>query len=130
MRSEVVDAEVEPLVRYASHFHLRGACPGRLQAPLKQNTIDYRRVLEARASDVKARLGLGVLLARTDRLDPAVVELSRVLELAPAEDEARFERAVAYARLGRTDEARADFERLDDPATRPDIRQAARRALK
>jgi sugar phosphate isomerase/epimerase len=46
-RLGISDAEVEPLVRYASHFHLRGACRGRLQAPLKQNSIDYRRVLEA-----------------------------------------------------------------------------------
>jgi sugar phosphate isomerase/epimerase len=46
-RLGIGDAEVEPLVRYASHFHLRGACRGRLQAPLKQNTIDYRRVLES-----------------------------------------------------------------------------------
>jgi sugar phosphate isomerase/epimerase len=46
-RLGIGDAEVEPLVRYASHFHLRGACRGRLQAPLKQSTIDYRRVLEA-----------------------------------------------------------------------------------
>lgn len=53
-----------------------------------------------------------------------------MLELAPAEDEARFERAVAYQRLGRTAEARAGFERLDAPATRPDLRQAARLALR
>jgi sugar phosphate isomerase/epimerase len=46
-RLGISDAEVEPLVRCASHFHLRGACPGRLQAPLKHNTIDYGRVLEA-----------------------------------------------------------------------------------
>ena len=59
-----------------------------------------------------------------------VAELTRVLELAPAEDEARFERAVAYERLGRRAEARAGFERLDAPDTRPDIRQAARRALR
>ena len=64
--------------------------------------------------------------------------VAMVRELSAVKDDAvdagtppgRFERAVAYARLGRTDEARADFERLDDPATRPDIRQAARRALK
>jgi sugar phosphate isomerase/epimerase len=46
-RLGIADAEVEPLVRHASHFHVRGACPGRLQVPLRQNTIDYRRVLEA-----------------------------------------------------------------------------------
>ena len=91
---------------------------------------EYRRVLDVRPGDVAARLGLGILLARTDRLEPAIAELTRVLELAPAEDEARFERAVAYQRLGRTAEARAGFERLDAPATRPDLRQAARLALR
>jgi sugar phosphate isomerase/epimerase len=45
-RLGVGDAEVEPLVQYASHFHARGARQGRLQAPLNQSTIDYRRVLE------------------------------------------------------------------------------------
>jgi sugar phosphate isomerase/epimerase len=45
-RLGVGDAEVEPLVKYASHFHARGARQGRLQAPLNQSTIDYRRVLE------------------------------------------------------------------------------------
>ncbi|HEY3939682.1 MAG TPA: sugar phosphate isomerase/epimerase family protein [Bryobacteraceae bacterium] len=30
-----------PLVPYASHFHARCAAPGRLQAPLKQNVIDF-----------------------------------------------------------------------------------------
>jgi len=41
------DSEVEPLVAHASHFHARGACPGRLQESLARNTIDYRRVFEA-----------------------------------------------------------------------------------
>jgi len=41
------DAEIEPLVAHASHFHARGACKGRLQASAAKNTIDYRRVLKA-----------------------------------------------------------------------------------
>ena len=40
------DAAVEPLVRHASHFHVRGARPGRLQESFAGNTIDYRRVYE------------------------------------------------------------------------------------
>jgi sugar phosphate isomerase/epimerase len=39
------DAEIEPLITHASHFHCRGGCPGRLQASFKDNVIDYRRVL-------------------------------------------------------------------------------------
>ena len=40
------DAEVEPLVHYATHFHCRGAHKGRLQTSFKNNTIDYARVLK------------------------------------------------------------------------------------
>ncbi len=40
------DAAVEPLVKYASHFHVRGAREGRLQAPFKDNAIDYARVMD------------------------------------------------------------------------------------
>jgi sugar phosphate isomerase/epimerase len=46
-REGVPDAEVEPLVAHATHFHARGARRGRLQASFKDNVIDYGRVLEA-----------------------------------------------------------------------------------
>lgn len=45
VRLGMADAEIEPLVQHASHFHVRGACTGRLQAAFKDNTIDYARVL-------------------------------------------------------------------------------------
>jgi sugar phosphate isomerase/epimerase len=45
-REGVADADVEPLVPRATHFHARGARPGRLQASFKENVIDYGRVLE------------------------------------------------------------------------------------
>jgi sugar phosphate isomerase/epimerase len=45
-RSGLPDSEVEPLISHASHFHARGARPGRLQASSKENVIDYRRVLD------------------------------------------------------------------------------------
>ncbi len=38
------DADVEPLMARASHFHARGGNRNRLQASVKENTIDYRRV--------------------------------------------------------------------------------------
>jgi sugar phosphate isomerase/epimerase len=41
----IPDSEIEPLVAFASHFHARGAAPGRLQTPVKENTIDYRRIV-------------------------------------------------------------------------------------
>jgi sugar phosphate isomerase/epimerase len=53
------DAEIEPLIAYASHFHIRGARPGRLQTRFADNTIDYRRVVEvATAHNYAGWLGL------------------------------------------------------------------------
>ncbi len=46
-RLEMPDEEIEPLIRYASHFHVRGARPGRLQTSFAENVIDYRRVFQA-----------------------------------------------------------------------------------
>ena len=40
------DSDIEPLIAHASHFHVRGACEGRLQASFKDNVIDYRRIVE------------------------------------------------------------------------------------
>lgn len=53
------DVEIEPLVRYASHFHVRGARQGRLQSAFKDNTIDYAGVLKAmRDSGYDGYLGI------------------------------------------------------------------------
>lgn len=40
------DAEIEPLIQDASHFHARGAAKGFLQTSFKKNTIDYKRVIK------------------------------------------------------------------------------------
>ena len=40
------DKDIEPLVKHATHFHVRGAAKGRLQTSFKKNEIDYRRILE------------------------------------------------------------------------------------
>lgn len=42
----IPDVEIEPLLKYASHFHARGAAKNRLQTVLKENTIDYARVIQ------------------------------------------------------------------------------------
>jgi len=44
-RKGMPDSAVEPLLRFASHFHVRGARKGRLQASFKDNVIDYARVV-------------------------------------------------------------------------------------
>lgn len=41
----IPDAEVEPLISRASHFHARGASKDRLQASVSENTIDFARIL-------------------------------------------------------------------------------------
>jgi sugar phosphate isomerase/epimerase len=43
-RAGLPDAAIEPLLAHASHIHVRGARTGRLQAPFKDSTIDYRRM--------------------------------------------------------------------------------------
>jgi len=53
------DAETEPLLQYASHFHVRGARKGRLQASFNENTIDYKRVLQVmRANKYSGYVGI------------------------------------------------------------------------
>lgn len=53
------DAQIEPLVKYASHFHIRGARPGRLQERFAHNTIDYQRLCDCiQASDYQGWLGI------------------------------------------------------------------------
>ena len=43
----IPDAQVEPLWSRASHFHARGACPGKIQSTMAENTIDYDGILRA-----------------------------------------------------------------------------------
>jgi sugar phosphate isomerase/epimerase len=58
-RAGLPDSEVEPLVKHASHFHVRGAREGRLQTAFKDNVIDYARVLNALAdADYHGYLGI------------------------------------------------------------------------
>ncbi len=53
------DDVIEPLVKYATHFHVRGAREGRLQTRFQHNTIDYARVLKTmRATGYKGYLGV------------------------------------------------------------------------
>ena len=48
-RAGISDARIEPLTQFATHLHARTARRGRLQAPLKENTIDFRQVVKALA---------------------------------------------------------------------------------
>lgn len=58
-RAGTPDAVIEPLVKYASHFHIRGARTGRLQESFARNTIDYRRVFSTiQANNYQGWLGI------------------------------------------------------------------------
>jgi sugar phosphate isomerase/epimerase len=48
-RAGIADARIEPLTEFATHLHTRAARRGRLQAPLKENTIDFPRLVTALA---------------------------------------------------------------------------------
>ncbi len=48
-RAGISDARIEPLTQFATHLHARTARRGRLQAPLKENTINFPRVVKALA---------------------------------------------------------------------------------
>jgi sugar phosphate isomerase/epimerase len=55
----IPDSAVEPLIKYASHFHVRGTRKGRLQASFKANTVDYSRVLKVmKETNYSGYLGL------------------------------------------------------------------------
>jgi sugar phosphate isomerase/epimerase len=41
------EAEIEPLIPYARHFHARGAAERRMQTALKENVIDFERMVNA-----------------------------------------------------------------------------------
>ena len=95
-----------------------------------ESEAEYRRVLAAEPSNGRALTGLGVVLAATGRLEAAIDPLNRAVELQPRDDESRFARAEVLAGLGRRDEARAEFAHLSRTAVRPDLRDAALRAMR
>jgi sugar phosphate isomerase/epimerase len=55
-------AEIEPLVPHARHFHVRGARERRMQAALKDSAIDFERMIDvAREAGYDGDLGLEYL---------------------------------------------------------------------
>ena len=46
IRSGFSQAEIDPLLAYARHFHARGASPQMMQTPLKESTIDFTQVVK------------------------------------------------------------------------------------
>ncbi len=57
--SGIADASIEPLTRCATHLHARCARRGRLQCSLKDNTINFARMLAAlRANQFSGNIAL------------------------------------------------------------------------
>ena len=50
-RDGLPDTDVQPLLAFASHFHVRGARKGRLQCSFAENTIDYGHVIDQLIAD-------------------------------------------------------------------------------
>jgi sugar phosphate isomerase/epimerase len=46
-RAGIPDSRIEPLTQFATHLHARAARRGRLQSPLKENTINFSDTLAA-----------------------------------------------------------------------------------
>jgi len=87
----IPDSDIEPLMARTSHFHARGACPGKLQSTMGENTIDFDGVV--RAMEKVKYPGFVVLeyvwtewmdLNRVDNLSETVIlrDLLRRLEMA------------------------------------------------
>jgi sugar phosphate isomerase/epimerase len=46
----IAEEDVHPLAAHARHYHVRGARQGRMQAPLRESTIDVERMVEVAAA--------------------------------------------------------------------------------
>lgn len=81
---------------------------------LNDATALYRRVLDVDATNVRALVGLGVILVLADRPDGAVLAFDRALAVSPDDPDALIYRALARARLEGpgTPAVRVDAERF------------------
>jgi sugar phosphate isomerase/epimerase len=85
------DSVVEPLVRYASHFHARGANGERAQVTLEDNTIDYPRVVRKMAeSGYPGWIGIEYVWTEWERMNEVdnvseCIRMREVFEKAAAE---------------------------------------------
>jgi tetratricopeptide (TPR) repeat protein len=71
----------------------------------------FRRAMQG-LDDPITHYNLALLLARTDRLDEAVIEYRKALERDPMHGDARINLAAVLARQGRLDRAGAELKTL------------------
>ena len=87
-------------------------------------------MIEARAGDSRALLGLALVLSATGRANEALASVNEAVQADPRNDEARFARAEILQGLGQVDAARADYEAVVKASLRPDLRDEAERRLR
>jgi len=75
------ESELEALIPFSRHFHVRSAAPGRLQTSLTENTIDFERAIDAlHAHGYDGYVLVEYLWAEYDsRLDPVDIISETVL---------------------------------------------------
>jgi sugar phosphate isomerase/epimerase len=81
IRNGYTQEEVDPLLAFASHFHARGACNGRLQVSMTDNTINYAKIVEKLVStDYGGWIGLEYIWINWERCNE-VDTLSETIRL-------------------------------------------------
>jgi sugar phosphate isomerase/epimerase len=83
----IPDVQVEPLIRFASHFHARGAARDRLQTPVNESSIDYYRVVQAmKAQNYSGYIGIEYTwnewenCNRTDNLSETILMRNQIID--------------------------------------------------
>jgi len=82
------DSDVEPLMARTSHFHARGGCKGKIQAPMSENSINYGGILRAmKKANYKGYVVLEYVwtewmdLNRVDNVSETILLRDHLLEL-------------------------------------------------
>jgi tetratricopeptide (TPR) repeat protein len=96
------------------------------EARIGQARIYYRRALELRPEDEKARCNLGGLYKRQNNLEAAMREFLTVLEYNPRSALARYNLAILFATMRIYKEALREFELAVKYDPRGDIGQRSR----
>ena len=82
----IEDSVIEVLMPHASHFHARNACKGRAQCTMKDNTIDYQRVMRKMVeNNYKGFVGLEYVWIEWEHMNEAdnvseTIQLMNVLK--------------------------------------------------
>lgn len=83
----IQDSVIEPLIKYASHFHARGAAMDRLQTPVNESAINYSRVVNVmKETNYPGYIGIEYTWTewencnRTDNLSESIILRDLILE--------------------------------------------------